>query len=265
MTVATDRIGGPKPTSRLIVRPDPRNSLAIYAAWVGSGQNYTLLWGDGSDPTPMTPMRPAARHLYASAGRYLVTGITVDNQQSKQTWIELPWPQPGPKLAFRASELSVGVMWPATMPADRWRVHWPGWEPEVIDKPTPDEWIDVPCLPGQHTIHVEQLSTGAATTSDPLEVSDKPRGSVTADIVIQGHTVSVRRTGPTDPDNGTAGRPWWVFWGDEWSLDGVARRATPMVDNEAVHTYSAPGIYQLEIASSYRGLVYLGVWEVSIG
>lgn len=266
MSITTDetRIGGPKPTSQLIVRPDQLHELGVYAMWVGSGQPYTLHWGDGAT-TPMTPMRPPANHVYASPGRYLIRGVVQDEQYSKSTSVEVPWPKPGPKIDFRAGHLSVGLRFPANLPTGTWRIHWPDWDPEDITHPTPGEWIDRPAVPGQHTLRVVYVPDGTTSTSPALEVSDTDF-AVHWDTRIDGRTVTVHRTDPADPDPGYPGRPWQVFWGDEWTLDegSIARQAEWLSNDTATHTYPAAGTYVVEISSSWRGLVYYGIQEVTV-
>lgn len=255
-------IGGPKPTSRLLIRPDPQDELGVYCMWIGAGGSYLIEWGDGTSD-PMTATRPPKRHVYAAAGSYRIRAVRQDGHHdiAEQITVPLQPPPPAWKPEFWAGTASMAVRWPAGGPSGPWRVYWPDWEPED-HTPVEGEWLERPALPGQHTLRVVHLSSAQAHDSPLLTVYDKYHGGVAADMHIQGRTVSVRRTGPSVEDE----RPWWVFWGDEWSFaDGAtAHRPTWMVDDEATHTYAEPGIYQLEIASRWRSRVHFGVWEVTI-
>lgn len=250
---------GPKPTPRLVIRPDPQDELGIYCLWIGSGGNYTLHWGDGTSD-PMTWQAPPKNHVYAAAGRYQVRAVAVHNpEHSGSAWIDVPLIPPGPKVEFRGGALTVGVRWPSSLLGGTWRVYWPYWDPEDF-VPEPEVWYERPALPGHPTMQVVHLGTGTTADSKPLAVTDLA-WAVTADIETSGRTVEVVRTAPQlEPE-----RPWHVYWGDEWTLDGgLARRATPLVDDRATHTYADSGTYVIEISSTYRSRVYAGVFEVTV-
>lgn len=257
------RLGGPKPTSVLLVRPDPQDELGIYSMWVGAGGSYIIHWGDGSSD-PMTAVRPPKRHVYDAAGAYRVRAVRQDGHHDIARDITIPFdPTPPPPVwqpEFRAGQLSMAVRWPEGGPSGTWRIDWPDWDPEELT-PVPGEWVERPALPGKHTLHVVHVASGDGFDSPQLTVTDKP-WSVTFDLRLDGRTVTVRRTGPQVE----AERPWWVFFGDEWSFGqgSIARQSTGLVNDQASHTYTKPGVYMVEVASSYRGLVYVGVKEVTI-
>lgn len=255
----TSMEGGPKPTSRLYVRRDPAHEHGVYAMWIGAGGNYILEWGDGTS-TPMTAVRPPVRHVYPAAGDYVLRGVRQDEHHDITRPITIPFAPPPPPWSpeVRGGTLSLGVRIPPGGPSGTWRVYWPDWDAENVT-PAEGEWIDRPALPGRHTLHVVHTASGDGYDCAPATVTDVAR-EVTADITVDGRTVRVRRTAPHEE-----GRGWHVVWGDEWSFDGgVARRATPLVDDRAEHTYVEPGTYVLEIASSYLGRVYVGSWEVTV-
>lgn len=230
--------------TRLVITPDAKDGCGIEVQLTGYNGQATLHWGDGTTPMHTLPNR-TYRHVYPSAGSYMVTaldggGVLIARQQIvvrgslELDEVRVSDDDGGLRVTFGEIDSRVPVV-------PSYRIEWPDGDREYTWG-VPGRSVRHDCVPGTHDVKVVDTSSGRTQT---YRITVEAGTRFEPDFVVyrqshdrSGMTVCVRL-------KRVKHYPIHIWWDD---ADGPQLVEHPRNGMEIPHTYTYPGHYMQTVA-----------------